>query len=104
MFLFLDSDDDTLPRFTWNITDKTNETSGPFLLNVEFYDGTKDVAILLPAVFNENGSNIMYKSILSGDLMYEDPVVEVSVNGNPGDEIFEVKRPYQTLLTIFLFQ
>ena len=104
MFLFLDSDDETLPRFTWNITDKTNETSGPFLLNVEFHDGTKDVAILLPAVFNENGSNIMHTSILSGHLMYEDPVVEVSVNGNPGDKMFEVKRPYQIQMIILEFQ
>ena len=46
----------------------------------------------------------MYTSILSGDLMYEDPVVEVSVNGNPGDKVFEVKRHYLIQMIILEFQ
>jgi len=83
-------DDETLPRFTWDITDMTNMSSGPFMLNVEFHDGMKDVAILFPSVYNDNGKDVIYTSILNGDLTNEDPVVEVSVNGNPGEETFDV--------------
>ena len=103
MLLFSDSEDETLPKFTWDITDKTNMTSGPFMLNVEFHDGMKDVAILFPSVYNDNGKDVIYTSILNGDLTNEDPVVEVSVNGNPGDNTFDVKRRYQILITIFYF-
>ena len=74
------------------------------MLNVEFHDGMKDVAILFPTIFNDNGSNMIYTSILGGKLVKEDPVVEVSVTGNPGDKVFEVKRRYQILIIILLFQ
>ena len=46
-----ESMDNTLPKFSWNMTGST-EPDGPFLLNVEFDDGTKDVAELFPYRYN----------------------------------------------------
>ena len=78
--------DSTLPKFTWNITDGTNMTTGPFLLNVEFHDGTKDVAILMTREYN----GTMEEGILRGDLKYEVPTVDVAVTGNPNTDTFDV--------------
>ena len=80
--------DNTLPKFSWNMTGST-EKDGPFLLNVEFNDGTKDVAELFPYRYNDSA---MEKGILQGDLRNEDPTVEVAVNGQPGDKTFDVSK------------
>ena len=64
---------------------------GPYLLNVDFHDGKKDVAILMPRSYdNMNYYNGMDPTILSGNLKDETPTVEVSVNGQPGENSFEV--------------
>merc|ERR1712012_904238 len=65
----------------------STEPDGPFLLNVEFDDGTKDVAELFPYRYNDSA---MEKGILQGDLRNEDPTVEVAVNGQPGDNTFDI--------------
>ena len=66
-------------------------TMGPYLLNVDFHDGKKDVAILMPRSYdNMNYYNGMDKSILSGVLKDETPTVEVSVIREPDENTFEV--------------
>ena len=66
-------------------------TMGPYLLNVDFHDGKKDVAVLMPRSYdNSNYVSGMDKSILNGNLRDEVPTVDVSVNGNPGENTFEV--------------
>ena len=82
--------DPKLPKFSWDIAN-SNMTMGPYLLNVDFHDGKKDVAILMPRSYdNMNYYNGMDTSILSGNLKDEIPTVEVSVNGVPGENTFEV--------------
>ena len=67
-------------------------TMGPYLLNVDFHDGNKDVAILMPRSYDEpNYEAGMDTSILSGVLRDEVPTVEVSVIGTPGENTFEVR-------------
>ena len=56
------------------------------MLNVDFHDGKKDVAILLPRTYN----GVIDTSILNGNLKHEVPSVEVSVNGQPDDKKFDV--------------
>ena len=104
--------DPKLPKFSWDIAN-SNMTMGPYLLNVDFHDGKKDVAILMPRSYdNMNYYNGMDTSILSGNLKDEIPTVEVSVNGVPGENTFEVSsfhnyisRISRTRLDIFhIFQ
>ena len=75
---------------------------GPYLLNVDFHDGKKDVAILMPRSYdNMNYYNGMDTSILSGNLKDEIPTVEVSVNGVPGENTFEVSSFHNYISRIF---
>ena len=61
-------------------------TTGPFYLNVDFHDGKTDVAMLMPRVYEGE----LDTSILNGNLKYETPTVEISVNGRPNDKTFDV--------------
>ena len=80
-----ESVDPNLPTFTWNVT---NMVTRPFLLNVDFHDGKdSDVAILMP-MRDEDGKEDL--SILRGSLRFEQPIVEISVNGRPNDDTFDV--------------
>ena len=66
-------------------------TMGAYWLDVDFHDGNKDVAILMPRSYDEpNYEAGMDTSILSGVLRDEVPTVEVSVIGRPGENTFEV--------------
>ena len=61
-------------------------TTGPFLLNVEFHNGTTDVAILMTRIYDGE----MAEGILRGDLKHEKPTVDVAVTGNPNSDNFDV--------------
>ena len=71
-------------------------TTGPFMLNVDFHDGKKDVVILVPRVYNGE----MDTGILNGNLKDEYPSVEVSVNGQPNDKKFDVSSHFLTFCKI----
>ena len=73
----------------------TDMTTGPFMLNVDFHDGKKDVAILMPRVYD----GVPDTSILNGNLKDENPSVEVSVNGQLSDKKFDVSLIQETLLS-----
>ena len=68
-------------------------TEGPFMLNVDFHNGTMDVAILFPRMYDGE----MDPTILRGDLKYEDPTVEVSVNGKANDKDFDVSAFHERI-------
>ena len=60
----------------------------PFLLNVDFHDGNASDVVLLMPFRDEDGEEDL--SILRGSLRFEQPIVEVSVNGRPNDDTFDV--------------
>jgi len=71
-----------LPSFEWDV----DKDTPPFKLTIEFHDGNDpDIAILFPRVYD----GVEEPCILRGTLTNE-PNVDVSVNGCPSDDNFNV--------------
>ena len=77
-----EAEDQLLPSFEWDV----DKDTPPFKLTIEFHDGyDPDIAILFPRVYD----GVEEPCILRGTLTNE-PNVDVSVNGCPSDDNFNV--------------